>query len=211
MAFAYPVALDVTAKKCVVVGGGKVATRKTKGLFKAGARVFVVSPYLSEQLQELVETQAIQWIEDEYNDKYLKGSFLVVAATNERQINHHIAEYCRTQKILVNTVDSAEDSDFIVNACVRRGDLTLSVSTNGKSPALARKIREDLSKVYGKEYAELVDILAEVRPKVCSKEMNQQIREQFFRELVYSDLLQLLREGKKKEVRKRVEKCLLAL
>ncbi len=211
MAFAYPVALDVTTKKCVVVGGGKVATRKTKGLLEAGARVLVVSPYVSEQLQELVETQAIQWIEDEYNDKYLKESFLVVAATNERQINHHIAEYCRTQKILVNTVDSAEDSDFIVNACVRRGDLTLAVSTNGKSPALARKIRKDLSKVYGEEYAELVEILAEVRQKVCSKEMDQQIREQFFRNLVYSDLLQLLREGKEKEVRKRVEKCLSAL
>lgn len=211
MAFAYHVALDVTAKKCVVIGGGSVATRKTKDLLKAGARVLVVSPYLSEQLQELVAMQAIQWIEGEYADTYLKESFLVVTATNDRQINHHIAEYCRTQQILVNSADSTEDSDFIVNACVRRGDLTLSVSTNGKSPALARKIRKDLSKVYGEEYAELVEILAEVRQKVCSKEMDQQIREQFFRNLVYSDLLQLLREGKEKEVRKRVEKCLSAL
>ena len=135
---------------------------------------------------------------------------MVIAATNNRKVNKSIANDCHQYNILVNVVDSPEDSNFIVNAFFRQGDLTLSVSTNGKSPALARKIKDDLKKIYGPEYGILLDILGEVRLLAPKKISSQTMRKNFFQDIIDSDILEMIRAGYIDGARERVKQCLLS-
>ncbi len=135
----YPVALNLRGKFCTVVGGGEVALRKVKSLLAQGAEVTVISPQLHQELSAM-QSQFV-WMKSPYKEGQLTGSFLVIAATNDRAVNHEVALWCDENQILVNVVDSLQDSSFIVNSAVRRGDLLLTVSTSGISPALSRQIR----------------------------------------------------------------------
>ena len=165
----YPVFLNVRGKRCVVVGGGEVALRKAEVLLEHDAMVEVVSPTLCPELIQLAKAKVISVLSRDWEPRDLKGAFMVIAATAESNTNKEIASEAKQQKILVNVVDNAEQSDFIVPSCLHRGDLSIAVSTTGKSPALARKVRTSLEQYFGEEYASLTDLIGEVRTELKGK------------------------------------------
>ncbi|MBI4286612.1 MAG: bifunctional precorrin-2 dehydrogenase/sirohydrochlorin ferrochelatase [Chloroflexi bacterium] len=165
----YPMFLKIEGKRCVVVGGGEVAQRKVHILLEFGAAVTVISPELDAGLKEMAQAGQIQAMLRPYQPGDLKGAFVGVVATDDRALNHAVSEEARREGVLVNVVDDAGLSDFIVPAYLRRGDVTIAVSTSGRSPALARKIRACLEKEFGAEIAGLVEFLDEVRQELKGK------------------------------------------
>jgi len=162
----YPMFLKISRKKCVVVGGGWVARRKVRALLEYGAGVEVISPDPCPELNKLGETGEIKVLRRRYQSGDLQGAFLAIAATDNRALNRQVVKEAKDKAVLVNVIDDLENSDFIVPSYVRRGALTIAVSTAGRSPALARKIRTRLEKELGDEYASLVRLVGEVRAEV---------------------------------------------
>ena len=165
----FPVFLNVRRKKCVVIGGGQVALRKIRTLLDCGASVTVISPVLHPDLSELANKKSIQVIRRSYKSGDLKGAFIVIAATDTKETNRKVAKEAGRVGALVNVVDDPEPSDFIVPSLLRRGDLTIAISTGGMSPALAKKIRTRLEEAFGEEYGLLVSLVEEVRSTLRRK------------------------------------------
>ncbi len=159
----YPIMLNLRGKKCVVVGGGTVALRKVKMLLDCGADITVISPKPHLGMTKLSEKKAIRLIHRNYKVGDLMGTTLAVASTDVREINRTVAHEAKRLGILVNVVDDPRLSSFILPSFFRRGNLTIAVSSAGTSPALARKIRSNLEKSLGKEYATLLSLISEVR------------------------------------------------
>lgn len=195
----YPVFWDITGKKCVVVGGGEVAARKVARLLDCGARVFVVSPALVPELAVLKKDQRIEHIDDEYASEYLYGSYLVIGATDNEQTNAAISRDAKAKSIPVNIVDDPQKCDFILPSLVERGDLTIACGTGGNSPALARRLREELETVYGEEYATLLNILGQLRGKM---EKNTGMGKVWFDQLMAAGLLDAIRQKQIDKVKK---------
>ena len=161
----YPIHLNVTGKKCVIIGGGKVAYRKACSLKGSGADVVVVSP---EVCPEMVNEEGLVLIKKEYEECFLDGALLVIAATDNEAINKKVTEDAEKRNIIVNVVDYPERCSFIVPSTINRGDLCISISTGGASPAVAKRIRGELEAVFGKEYEEYLDLLTEMRSLAMS-------------------------------------------
>ena len=142
----YPICLDLEAHHCVVVGGGRVAERKVLGLLSCRAQVSVISPLVTNELHLQHANGTILWIDREYRQGDLAGAFLVIAATDDEETQKQVYEEADANNLLLNVADVPHRCNFILPATARRGDLTISVSTAGKSPALARKIRMELEK-----------------------------------------------------------------
>jgi len=172
----YPLFLKLSGKRCVVVGGGRVAVRKVESLLAAGAEVTVVSPQFAADLLRLDNLRLIQ---REFTSADFEGAFVVIAATDSREANERAATEARRNGALVNVVDDPERSDFFVPACVERGDLVVAVSTGGASPALARRIREKLENLFPESYRTWVALLREVRPLVLDGVPAERRREVF--------------------------------
>jgi precorrin-2 dehydrogenase/sirohydrochlorin ferrochelatase len=165
----YPIFLDLRGKRCVVVGGGPVAERKVVMLLERDAAVTVVSPALSPGLREMARRGAVRVVEREYRKGDLEGAFLAIAATDDAPVNAAVSSEARERRALVNVVDGPDDSDFIVPSLVRRGDITVAVSTGGRSPALARKLRTVLEGTLTPEYASVLDIVSDVREELARR------------------------------------------
>jgi precorrin-2 dehydrogenase len=189
----YPVCLDLKGKYCVVVGGGRVAERKVLGLIACGARVSVVSPELTDGLINCHDEGTIQWLAREYGPGDLKQAFLVIAATNDEETQKQVYEEAVAHNLLLNVADVPQRCNFIMPAAVRQGDLIIAISTAGKSPALARKLRMDLEKRYGVEYKTLVDILGAIRPQILALGLSQSENEQIFTHLLHDDMAEWIR------------------
>lgn len=202
----YPVTLKLAGKFCTVVGGGSVAVRKVKSLLEQGAEVTVISPVLDEELIAIQEQ--FVWRNSMYRDGMLKGSFLVIAATDSRDVNHAVYEWCEENQVLVNVVDSLQESSFTVNAMVQRGDFMLAVSTSGISPAVSKKVREDLELQYGPEYGTMLEILEEAREEALRTIKDASKRRRFLQSVASMELPELLKQETKEEVQKRVKLCL---
>ena len=157
----YPINLKIDDMKVVIIGGGKVAYRKCMNFLAFSKRVIVVSREFIEEFENIKDR--IDIVKDTYDEKYIKDAFIVVAATNNKDVNHQIGIYCREHGKLVNVVDDGDLSNFTVPSFVKRGDLLLSISTGGKSPSLSAKIRKDLEDVYDESYEEYVNLLGEAR------------------------------------------------
>jgi siroheme synthase-like protein len=196
----YPIFLDISGKKCVVIGGGQVAWRKVNTLLENNARVEVISPVICLEIQELAEKGKIRIQQKVYGPGDLKGAVLAIAATDDPETNSWVTGEGREKGVLVNVVDDAGKSDFILPSCLQRGDLTIAVSTSGKSPALARKIRTRLEKQFGKEYSDLTSMINEVR----SEMKNQGIRvssEGWEKALDLDPIVDLLKKGNREEAK----------
>jgi precorrin-2 dehydrogenase/sirohydrochlorin ferrochelatase len=202
----YPVTLKLAGKFCTVVGGGSVAVRKVKSLLEQGAEVTVISPVLDEELIAIQEQ--FVWRNSMYQDGMLKGSFLVIADTDSRDVNHAVYEWCEEHQVLVNVVDSLQESSFTVNAMVQRGDFMLAVSTSGISPAVSKKVREDLELQYGPEYGTMLEILEEAREEALRTIEDASKRRRFLQSVASMELPELLKQETKEEVQKRVKLCL---
>ena len=183
-----------------MVGGGSVAERKTGMLLEHQASVTVISPTLNQGLQHLAEQGIIQTIIRNYQAGDLEEAFLVIAATDDPYINTAIADQRGKQRALVNVVDNPEISDFIVPALVRRGDITIAISTAGKSPALARKIRAELEKSFGVEYASLVRLVNEVRSELISRGVTVH-GDDWQEALDLDSLVEMIRAGRTEEAK----------
>lgn len=206
----YAVGLELEGADCLVVGGGEVAARKVAGLREAGARVTVIAPELAPGLKAMAGAGAVRWIDREYRSGDLEGFVLVIAATDSEPVNQQVSQEARERKLPVNVVDRTELCSFIVPAVARQGSLTLAVFTGGKSPMLARRIREELQQQYGPEYEELLALLGELRPRLANCIPQQRRRQAVYEAIVYSDALALIRQGRMPEVRDRAEALIAA-
>lgn len=162
MAF-YPVFLDITGRRCVVVGGGSVAEGKVTGLLAAGANVRVISPTVTDALAEAAREGRIRWRRRAYRRGDLAGASLAFAATGDVAVNAAVAAEGDRRGVWVNAADDPAHCDFILPSVLRRGALAIAVSTGGASPALARAVREELEQHVGAEYETLVEVARDVR------------------------------------------------
>jgi precorrin-2 dehydrogenase/sirohydrochlorin ferrochelatase len=190
----YPICLiGLHERSAVVVGGGRVAARKVYGLLAAGARVTVISPDVLPELQTLGQAGRVQIIQRPYQEGDLAGAFLAVVATDDTSVNQAAWQEAMRYGCLVNVVDDPTRSDFIVPAVLRRGELTIAVSTGGASPALARHLRQQLEAWIGPEYGELAELLAELRPTLIAAFETEDERQAAADQLVSSDILGVLK------------------
>jgi len=204
----YPVNISLKSKKCVVFGAGAVALRKVKRLLECGASVSVIAREIAPQLKRLFEKKKIIFKNKKAGLEDLKGAFLVVAATNDRKLNALISAYCLKKNILVNVVDSPKECNFILPSVLRRGSLAISVSTDGVSPALAKKIRGQIQQRFGFEYAKLLSLMRRIRPLALKKIKNSRVRSLFFKKIFQPEIMELLRKNKQEQAGKRIREYL---
>lgn len=179
----YPVFLNLHGRPCVVVGGGEVAERKVRALLRAAARVRVVSPQLTARLARLAAQKKISVTRRRYREGDLKRAFVVFAATDDPATQRAVREHAQAAGALVNVADDREGSTFLVPASFARGDLHVAISTSGASPALARRLRQQLQASLGREYRAHVQLLREARKKVLKSVPDQKARARLFRKL----------------------------
>jgi precorrin-2 dehydrogenase/sirohydrochlorin ferrochelatase len=189
----YPVFVNLQGKRCLVVGGGEVATRKVEGLLEADALVVVISPQLSESLSKLATQGIIQYHRRPFHADDVLGCALVVGATDQPGVNLAVCEAARRHKIWVNIVDTPDACDFIAPAIVRRGVLQIAISTGGHSPTMARRIRMQLEAFYGPEYGELLEKLGQERQRIRPMIDNPELRKAYYERLVDALLAALAR------------------
>jgi precorrin-2 dehydrogenase len=199
----YPVFLNLKGKKTVVIGGGKVAGRKILALLKAGANITIISPIITKRIEREKQKGSLKHIPRQYRKSDVKNAFLVIAATDSEEINKKVSGDARC---LVNVVDTPSLCNFIVPSVIRRGHLTIAVSTSGVSPALSKSIRKELEKLYGHEFAEYLRTLKKIREKAMKEIKNEKNRVNFLKSLASEEIIKMLREKGSKEVAK-VLKC----
>jgi siroheme synthase-like protein len=205
--FYYPIFLNLNGKRCMVIGGGVVALRKIKGLLECKADITVISPVICSELKQVVNKWDLRVIHRRYRTGDLTGSEIAIVATRDGNLNKAVAEEARSKSILVNVVDNPKLSDFIVPSCMRNGDIAVAISTNGRSPALARKIRVILEKELGEDANSLLDVITEVRSEAKSLQVNCS-GDDWQHALDLELLKELLKKGKRKMAKAILRKSL---
>ena len=190
----YPIFLKVENQPCLVVGGGEVGARKVETLLRCRASVGVVSPEVVPWLEEKIQEELVQMVGTHYEEHQLQGRFLVIAATDDVELNCRIARDAEKRGILCNVVDYPREGNFILPALVERGALTLAISTSGQSPAMARQLRQDLEKRFGMEYADFLELMGAVRGRLLAESQDSSANKEKFDQLVQSPLLEMVRK-----------------
>lgn len=163
MSATFPLYAQIRGRRCLVVGGGPVAERKVQDLLDAGAEVLLVSPEVTPKLHTQADEGGIVWLRERYAAHHMESVWLVFAATNVRAVNAAVCADATERRLFVNVADAPDEGTFLVPTVVRRGKLCLSVSTGGANPILARRIAQELATTYGEDYADLVELLGEMR------------------------------------------------
>jgi precorrin-2 dehydrogenase / sirohydrochlorin ferrochelatase len=200
-----PINLDIRNKKVVVVGGGQVAARKCPALLEAGARVTVIAPHLDSGLAELHRDGRLRHEAREYRQGDLAEAFLVFAVTDNPLVNRSVADEARARSVLADIADGPESGSFTLPALMTRGDLLIAVSTGGKSPALARVIRDQLETLYGQEYEHALEIMGNLREKLLTEKGNSAYNKQIFNELA-EQLPSLIRNASDSDIENLLKK-----
>ena len=198
----YPVYLDITNKRCVIVGGGDVAERKAERLLDFGARVTVIGKTLTPLLETMKREGRIEHIHADYDGALIGNAFMLIGATDRDDINTRISLDGKHKGILVNIVDDPAKCDFILPSLVQQGDLAIAISTGGKSPALAKKLREELEKRYGPEYEALLHMLGKLREKVVARGYASDENKRLFEAVIDSDIIQHIQDKNWEQVKK---------
>jgi len=188
----YPIFLDVQGRACLVVGGGGVATRKVETLLECGATVSVVSLEASPALQRLADNQRIMLKLRAYRATDLAGQFLVIGATSDETLNRQISQDAEQHNQLCNIADRPAVCNFILPSIVQRGDLVLAISTSGKSPALAKKLRQDLEGQFGDEYAVFLELMGAIRSRLLKEAHAPEQHKPLFNKIIHSDMVTLI-------------------
>lgn len=205
MARYLPIAMDVEDKLCLVVGGGKVAERRVRTLLEAGARVRVAAPVIGFSAENL------EYLREPFIPEHLEGVILAIAATDSPEVNEYVSLESGLRGIPVCDACSHTRGDFVVPSVIRRGDLLISVSSGGASPALAARIGREIEETYGPEYAVWMDILLQAR-ELAQKIPDGPLRHRTLKELALDDsTLDMIREGRVPEARARALSCILSL
>jgi len=190
----YPVNLDIRNRKCLVVGGGGVGTRKVMTLLDCGAKVIVVSNEVTQQVFELADNGSIVLKKRPFQISDLHKMFLVIGATDNPKLNRQIHREAERLGMLCNIADRPEVCNFILPAIVNRGDLIIAISTSGKSPAFAKKMRKDLEKEFGTEYAEFLKLMGGIRNKLLSQDHEPEAHKPLFEKLIQRDLVKMIKD-----------------
>jgi precorrin-2 dehydrogenase/sirohydrochlorin ferrochelatase len=190
----YPVNLNIHGRFCLIVGGGGVAARKVGPILQCGAHVRVISPAACSRITELAAQGRIEWQQREYRQGDLQGAFLVFAATDNPDVQRQVADEAREYNIMINRADSPGECSFQLPAAVRRGDLLLTISTSGGSPALSAWIRRRLEQEFGPEYRQMVMLFSSIRGDVVGDGAASSLHQLLFEQLLEIDLLSLLRK-----------------
>jgi len=191
----YPLFAIIAGKPCLVVGGGAVGERKVLDLLAAGAKVTVVSPDLTPKLAELAARGEIRSLRRNFHPEQVDGMTLVIGATDDPEVNRRVSAAAQSRGVFVNIVDAPELCTFIVPAQVRRGDLTVAISTGGASPALAHRLKLELEDYFGADYGVYLALLQAIRERLLACRRGHPDNAAIFRRLVDSPLRQALRQG----------------
>ena len=203
----YVACLRLSGRKCLVVGGGDIGLEKVEGLLACGGDVTLVAPDAIDALAELAEEGSIAWEKRAYEPADLEGTFIVIAATNDTDVNIGIYEDAERRAMLVNIVDVPPLCNFILPAIVRQGSMAIAISTQGASPALAKRMKREIADQFGEAYAELAVILNDVRGWAKGTLPTYNDRKDFFEGIVNGDPdpIELIRDGRTDEVWKIIE------
>jgi precorrin-2 dehydrogenase / sirohydrochlorin ferrochelatase len=181
----FPLFIDLNGKRCIVIGGGKVATRKAETLLEFQTDVIVVSPEISGRLQELHQCGNLTWRQKIYTADDLEGAFLVIAATSDRLVNEEIYEDSVAKGIMVNTADDPDKCTFIFPSVVKRDDLVIGISTSGKYPALSKAVRKKMEKMLTPNInGEMLGLLAECRQRAIREVKDASVRKELIERLL---------------------------
>lgn len=203
----YPLMLDLRGRRCVVVGGGRVAERKTAALLAAGADVTVVSPEVTTAIAAWERDGRLRTERRAYAAGDTRDALLVFAATDDAAVNERIGQEAAALGQLVNVADRPELCSFAVPAAMRRGKLTIAVSTSGASPSAAAAIARELDAAYGDEYAAYIDFLSELRELARARVADPQERRELLQAAAEADVLACIRRGTFAGVRQRLLDC----
>jgi precorrin-2 dehydrogenase/sirohydrochlorin ferrochelatase len=182
----YPINLDIRNRNCLVIGGGGVGTRKALALLACGARVTVVSPEVTQRLADLAGSHVLVLAQRSYREEDLETMFLVIGATDAEELNRRVHRDAEKRGILCNIADRPEICNFILPSVVRRGDLTIGISTSGRSPALAKKL--------------LLHLMGTIRRKLLKEAHAPEAHKPLFEQLVDSDLPAMIREDRRADI-----------
>jgi precorrin-2 dehydrogenase / sirohydrochlorin ferrochelatase len=209
----YIACLRLTGRRCLVVGGGEIGLEKVEGLLACDGRVVLLAPEAVSELRELADEGSIEWIQREYaGPEDLDGTFIVIAATDDTDVNIRVYDDAERRAMLVNVVDVPPLCNFILPAIVRTGPLAIAISTAGASPALAKRIKRQIAEEYGEPYARLAVLLNEVRGWAKGTLPTYQDRKDFFEGIVNGDPdpVALLRAGDEQAVRELIRAAVSA-
>jgi precorrin-2 dehydrogenase/sirohydrochlorin ferrochelatase len=199
----YIACLKLTGRRCLVVGGGDIGLEKVEGLLACGADVTLIAPVAHPELEELASEGSIRWERRAYTGTDdLEGAFVVIAATDDSEVNIGVFDDAEQRTMLVNVVDVPPLCNFILPAIVRSGPLAIAISTAGASPALAKRMKREVSELFGEEYARLAVILNGARGWAKGALPTYQDRKEFFEGIVNGepDPIALLRDGQETAV-----------
>lgn len=191
----YPVFLDIKDRKIIIVGGGLVAERKVKNLLTYGCLIYICANDMTRYLHDLVKQNKIKRIEHHEIPEHMKDAFMAIAATDDHDVNREISLMAKENKVLINAVDQPDDCSFIVPSVVRRGELHIAISTGGKSPALAKRIRRSLESAYGEEYGIVLEIMGALRKKILASDKTQVEKKVIFEQLAEVNLPEYIRKN----------------
>lgn len=184
----FPVFLNLKNKLCIVIGGGKVAERKVENLLTSQAKVKVISPEVTLKLKKLAEEGKIEWERRVYKKGDLDSAWLVIAATDNPEIQKEIFKEAEEKRIFCNVVDVPELCSFIVPSTIRRGLLTIAISTSGVSPAVARRLRETLEEIIGEEYVLYVELMKDLRKQILNLNLSPEEKEEKLQKLALAPI-----------------------
>ena len=208
MASLFPIFLAMDDQRCVVIGGGQVAERKVENLLEYSVKIDVISPEATPRMLSWAENHQVNWMAREFQPTDIQGAFLVFAATDDQTINREVAGLCHENGILVNAVDDPAFCDFYIPSTIRRNSLVLAISTEGKSPAYAKRLRRQLEEDITDQHGKFVDLLGEQREIIKQTVPDIRDRQSIFEALASLDILDLIAEGKDEQIRGRIEACM---
>src|SRR5258706_10934278 len=195
----YPIYIDIEDRAVLIVGGGAVCARKAETMMRYGARVTIVSPEITDEIAAWERDGVLAVHRKMYAESDLEGASMVIASTDDQCVNARVARDCRRRRIPVNVVDVTHLCEFIVPAIIEKGSIQIAVSTGGKSPAIARTLKEDLQRTIGPEYAEVNDLLGTLRKSAKQVLPTDIDRKRFFDGIIAAGILDLLRDGRRRE------------
>jgi siroheme synthase-like protein len=198
MADLFPLFLKLEGRKCVIVGAGTIARQKLASLLSSGADLHVIAPVAAEDIQKLAGNGRLTWKQAEFESAHLDGALLVIAATGDHAANERVYRAALERRVLCNSVDEPARCDFYYPAVVRRGDLQIAISTGGKSPALAQRIRRELEVQFDASYVAWLNWLGSVRELFFRRHVEPEVRKQTLHRIAGSTVFERFRRSREK-------------
>ena len=189
----YPVYLDIKGRRCLVVGGGQVGTRKVNTLLQCGAEVTVISPKVTDPLARLAEQGRIDLVQRDYRSEDLDQVFLVIGATDDQAFNRKIHQDAEAAQRLCNIADQPALCNFVLPSIINQGDLSIAISTAGKSPAFAKHLRRRLQDQFGPEYGHMLDLMGNIRKRLLAEAHAPEEHKPLFEQLIQNGLLDMIK------------------